>query len=313
MGNKSGFCERGCPYCGLEDIDILVSMSAKKIAEMNWSYHKNYSEMLGINESEKYPIVRCRSCEFVYAQLLPPRAFLAELYDNVITLDTDMARVLERKDLGRRFEYLSILLNLVHDHSDSHPILDYGAGYGQVSAILTSLGIRVVAYDTSERRTSRLKNVSSIVAMDKEEIRRNGPYCAIICDNVLEHVSSPRSLVDLFQETLVPGGILFVSVPSYEGKQINKSLSMIDMSINPWEHLSYFDLQHLDGMMLDCNFVAVHNDEIGRNIDVGLRPEKDFYSKIKNGAASGARIVKYIFNRPIMESVSRRFYRLGLE
>ena len=74
--------------------------------------------------------------------------------------------------------------------------------------------------------------------------------------------------------------------------------------------LSYFDLAHLDKLMLSAGFCPLKQSEIPENVDVGLRPDGYIFSRLKNSIASICRAIAYIIKGEASPSVNRRFYRL---
>ena len=283
---------------------------AKSIAALNWSYQKNYTDILGINEEDEFDIVKCTNCGFLYSRLLPSDQFLAALYDAVINLDSDIATSHSWQESARRCRYISTLVKLLGEYDPATPLLDYGAGYGQTAQILNSVGNSVIAYETSKDRINTLDDGAIIFVRSHDEIRAHAPYAAIICDNVLEHVPDPRLVSSLFCKILRPGGILFVSVPAYEPGQVQTAKSNPDKSLNPWEHLNYFNLKHLDAILSDYGFAALKRNELGENVDIGLRAEAGMPVRLKNSIASVFRMVLYIMTGSSNESVNCRYYRL---
>jgi SAM-dependent methyltransferase len=188
--------------------------------------------------------------------------------------------------------------------------LDYGAGFGQTSMILNSIGSDVIAYDSSAVRIAYLKECGLKVAGSPSEVEQFAPYSAVICDNVLEHVGEPKRLIESFLKNLAPNGILFISVPDCGPKQVAMLRKNPDMSVNPWEHLNYFSLKHLDEMLSSFGFEPLDQIALGERIDLGLRAEYSITRRMKNGLASGMRMIRYMVTGFTVESVSQRFYRL---
>lgn len=104
-------------------------------------------------------------------------------------------------------------------------VLDYGCGQGGVSRFLLSRGFRVVAADidpccehsiregVTAQQNARLEFV--LLDPDVPLPCDNGPFNAIICREVLEHVPDPEAVVRALGALLADGGLLVLSVPSY--------------------------------------------------------------------------------------------------
>lgn len=309
MNSSLSFAPRECPNCGGSNVKRVVSLTANEIVQRNWSYKSNCLDILELEGDSEFEISRCIYCKFLYAPKLPSREFLARLYDQVICLDSVAGLSQSRMDSSRRFKYLSTLVNLIGESTKVRRILDYGAGFGQSASALSSQGFDMVVFEGSEKRVSDLVAQSRKVASCHEEIKELGPYSAVICDNVLEHVPDPRSLVTYFRELLCSNGVLFLSVPSYENYALQKIVESKHMSLNPWEHLNYFDLSHLDYMLSTSGFVAIQSDKLGGEVAIGLRSEERLPVRMLNGFSSSIRLIKYVLTGFGVQNVNCRFYR----
>lgn len=305
--------KRLCPNCNTEPNSLITSLTAQEVADANWSYRDDFATLLKIGAEETFDIVRCNECQFIYTGALPDAEFLHTLYDRVIDLNSDSSRLRYSHDYARRLSYLSTLARLHSDQINDLKMLDYGAGFGQTSRLLAAQGIDVVAFETSALRRNDLAKIPIHVADSKTKIIEQGPYSVVICDNVLEHVPNPKAELAFFKSVIKRGGILFISVPSYEPTELDRLISSQHMSLNPWEHLNYFDVKHLDAMTEEFDWVPLSAAASKSNIDIGLRPEPQLTSRLKNACASAIRLAKFAVNGKSLETVNCRFYRLRVD
>jgi SAM-dependent methyltransferase len=195
--------------------------------------------------------------------------------------------------------------------------MDFGCGFGATTRLLADCGIKTVAYDPSEIRVESVRKrcAEAVVASDLTDLEENGPYTGIILDNVLEHVPDPNSLIKFIGGVLKRGAIVYLSVPSYEEVNIRRLQKDIqrnrlsEMTLNPWEHLSYFDVGHLDGLMEKYNFVPLRRCEVPGPVEIGLRPESAPSRRIRNSIASARRLFSYAISGTTVDGVGDRFYR----
>jgi len=310
MPKSSTFTLRHCQSCDSNSSETLISIKAQDIANNNWSYRKDFDLLLNISGNDTFDIVTCSDCGFIYSKQLPNDTFLNILYDQVIDLKRPHALKLIKHEYPRRLHYLSIVSHLLNDNSENVKVLDFGAGFGQTSKMMQAQGMQVVAYDTSDLRCNELSKSGIRVIKTESEIIENGPYALIICDNVLEHVPNPKMVIELFKLISKTDTILFISVPSYEKENRDYCVSNLDMSLNPWEHLNYFDQKHLDAMLSTHGFFPIPADQLGNNINIGLRHEASLFKRMKNGLATFFRLLSFIRKGVAIESVNSRFYRL---
>lgn len=311
--NKS-FQTRRCPYCNSDNSEVIFYLTAQKFCSINWSYSSKYCELLGIDENDIFTVDRCKECDFIYAGLLPGNLFLEKLYDQVIDLELAGQGRSEIGDYARRLRYMATLVQ-IFENATGIKALDFGSGFGFSSMLLNMIGIEAISFDQSKCRIDLQKTHGLVAFDDLTEVVKRAPYNIIVCDNVLEHVSNIHETVQLFSETITSDGILYISVPSFEYSVIEKLKldvaedKLTDMSLNPWEHLNYYDLLHLDGLMKGHGFVPLKQTELTECVDIGLRNEKQATVRLKNGVASTFRLIEYIIKGSTNNSVNSRFYQ----
>ena len=275
----------------------------------------NYRGLLGLEGKTYFPIDRCLHCGFIYARLLPSAEFLSKVYDLVISAEIAEKASWGLRDLARRTEYIGTLLCLLRD-DHCQTILDFGCGFGATTKLLTDCGIKVVAYDPSPVRVDAVKKrcTEALVTNDLNTVQANAPYAAVILDNVLEHVPQPHLLIEYIGGILGSGAIAYLSVPSYEESTVRRLQGdlqrndLAEMTINPWEHLNYFNIKHLDWLMAKHKMTPLRSYEIP-GVEIGLRPESKLSRRIGNGIATSFRLLWYALSGRATESVQKRFYR----
>lgn len=96
------------------------------------------------------------------------------------------------------------------------PVLDWGCGYGQVSAMLTERGVTVESYDYVEGEPLhevQLRYGGMVAKISGEPVAlpyEDDHFAAVLSCGVLEHVQSPEASLDELHRVLKPGGRLFV-------------------------------------------------------------------------------------------------------
>lgn len=213
---------------------------------------------------------------------------------------------------------LAALMKQSNTEANRATALDFGCGFGRTARLLSELGYSVVAFEPSAVRIAA--NAESSTRIDVvstlEDVMQRAPYSLIIIDNVLEHLPDPRATLNWLTNACSPGATVFVSVPSFEPKIIDRLIrdhqmgSLNNMAVNPWEHLNYFDIASLDRMMAEVGFSPLNKSDLGLRIDVGLRPEKRITSRMLNGLASIKRILDYILHGDTMKTVEERYYKM---
>jgi SAM-dependent methyltransferase len=307
---------RNCPLCRSERRRELFAMSAEDIFAANWSYHRHAIASLRLSPGQSFPIVRCLDCAFVYAGLLPANEFLSTVYDEVIDTVAARAHSFSAASMSSRMLYLSRLLRLLSMDEGRRSILDFGCGFGPTLSLLATVGsVSAMGFDSSALRIEELRTRGFRASNRLEDLDNSAPFHAVILDNVLEHMPDPRQTLDQVAGWCAEDAVVFVGVPEHSAALVEEQRVALgqgrsaSMEINPWEHLNYFDAQHLDALMTGAGFSAVKQAEIPGEVEVGLRAETQFKTRQKNAAASMMRLAKYAWTGALPQNMNARFYR----
>ena len=98
-------------------------------------------------------------------------------------------------------------------------VLDWGCGYGQVSALLEEEGVDVVAFDYREdieaptvEPLERFPEILAQLSPDPVELPfADDSFDTVLSCGVLEHVAHPGGSLDEIHRVLRPGGTFFVT------------------------------------------------------------------------------------------------------
>jgi SAM-dependent methyltransferase len=97
-------------------------------------------------------------------------------------------------------------------------VLDWGAGFGQMTLILNRLGVDPVPYDVIRRKNNLFAQAATEMVFGTDPVRLpfpDGDFDGVLSCGVLEHVSNiPGSVAEVFR-VLKPGGRFFIfNLPS---------------------------------------------------------------------------------------------------
>jgi 2-polyprenyl-3-methyl-5-hydroxy-6-metoxy-1,4-benzoquinol methylase len=137
---------------------------------------------------------------------------------------------MQRQMTGYEFERIAdrkridfIANSLQNSLSSTASILDVGCGNGVISRHLGRFGFNVTGIDVSDKaikKAQSLNNFSNVKFVKKgaeELIAEGAKYDAIICSEVLEHLSNPDALLHVLNKSLSRNGKLIITVPNGKG------------------------------------------------------------------------------------------------
>jgi 2-polyprenyl-3-methyl-5-hydroxy-6-metoxy-1,4-benzoquinol methylase len=102
-------------------------------------------------------------------------------------------------------------------------VLDVGCGNGIISRSLGEHGFNVYGIDISEKAIEKAKQLNKFAhvkfdVLSAEHLISEGKkYNAIICSEVLEHLSEPGDLLKVLYNSISDDGIVIVTVPNGRG------------------------------------------------------------------------------------------------
>lgn len=208
-----------------------------------------------------FPIARCSDCSFVYSKLLLAEEILESVYESVI--DSEICFKYSNSlpvVRGQIRLWDTLAMQLPNSFQGEIKVLDFGAGWGTFLEVVKAPNITVYGYETSKKRIENMKRNNIQTLKNFEEIKKMGPYHVICCNQVLEHVPSPRDVLLLVNEVLALDGLAFFSVPNYHEEILNSQLHALEeekrvpKELNPWEHLNYFTPDNFRKLISQCNF-----------------------------------------------------------
>ncbi len=118
----------------------------------------------------------------------------------------------------------SLIIKKLRNFVPDGEILDFGCGCGNLTVRLAKFGYKVYAVDSSSASLSVVRKkikfsplAKSIKVIDgsyQEIAKLNKKFDAICCGEVLEHIQDDQKVLELFFDSLKPGGKCIITVPA---------------------------------------------------------------------------------------------------
>jgi len=102
-------------------------------------------------------------------------------------------------------------------------VLDVGCGNGIISRGIGAQGFSVYGIDVSDKAIEKARSLTTNpkvtfdVISAEQLVAAGKKYDAVVCSEVLEHLSQPEKLLQVLYQSLSDNGILIVTVPNGKG------------------------------------------------------------------------------------------------
>jgi methionine biosynthesis protein MetW len=185
-------------------------------------------------------------------------------------------------------------------------VLDVGCGTGSLTLIVNhDKRNEVIAIEPDPQRAeeARRRGLKVVAAeLDDAFLAKNGPFDVIIFADVLEHLASPRALLDLAVRGLSPGGLVLISVPNGAHWSVRASLLFGRFDYEP---VGIMDATHL--RWFTARSLKQFVEGAGLKI-IGIRAAAGVNLPVYG--RFGFRFVSFRLRRPVVRLASKLMPRL---
>ena len=212
---------RRCILCDADDTEKIFTFTFDFLVHVR-GMSPEWLSKIGWTPETTSSIVQCRNCRTKYVRDVftnyeeaQEELTEANVQDALLSRNSNKLLLSAEKQIW-------ILYNLLyHTHKQFDrdiALLDYGAGSGRWCNMARAMGVsRVFAYEPYNPYPPQFYskfNFPGIQATRSwDEIASSGPFDAVICNAVFEHLSDPRENVQRILDHLNPGGFLYLHNP----------------------------------------------------------------------------------------------------
>jgi len=208
-------------------------------------------------------IVKCDDCHFLFVSPRPSLEDIQNSYSDENFYDSWLGEgegrlKMWQKRYSRIKQYIGAAIN----------ILDYSAGIGTFMQLAKLDGQNVFGTEFSASAKKISAEQYGIELFDTDYFfssKYNNYFDAITAWHVVEHVISPKSLIENFYKVLKPGGLLFVAVPNAKAKSLktlfakqNMEQAFPKLTMGKEIHLSQFTTETLGRLLKSVGFYILH-------------------------------------------------------
>lgn len=194
-------------------------------------------------------IVKCFDCGLIYCYPRINKETLVKKYKNFVDV------VYEKERVARIENQSQILYNLQKFLPKKGKILDIGAATGAFLQVAKKKGWNVSGIEPSLWATRYAKKYYNLIIKNgtlHQDSFKQKNFDAISLIDVIEHVDSPRKLLESSKLFLKKNGVVVLVTPNYSS-WISKILGERWWHVRP-DHIYYFDIDSLTMLVESLNF-----------------------------------------------------------
>ena len=223
-----------------------------------------------------YVLCSCNACGLAFQKYVPGDSLVAELYNTWIP-GTEQERTSFDLKLDH-YRYLSEQVQFFIQHFGVTPgeldVLDFGFGWADWSRMAMGFGCNVWGVELSEDRANYGRSVG-VRVVDLEALPADKFYF-VNTEQVFEHLTDPRGVLEKLVASTVPGGLIKISVPN--AKTALRKLSRGNFGdLAPQDQMPIAPLEHVN------SFSPESLAEFGRTL--GLKPMRPGFRQLYNSAS----------------------------
>jgi SAM-dependent methyltransferase len=188
------------------------------------------------------PVLRCRTCGFLYSGQVMPKKILADYYANDFASRRHLLG--QRLNAGMNFSALKRILNPPKRIS----ILDAGCGYGFLLRLLRDKWrADVTGVEISKRAVSHAKETLGLAKIYSglAEIPSDQRFDLVTCFEVIEHIQEPVPFLRELLKRVAPGGCLVVMTDNFDSP-VSHGMGCEFPKWIPHSHISHFTPETLE-------------------------------------------------------------------
>lgn len=252
--NKILIDRKSCPSCYSLHRTLLLqqrfdTQGMKSYFEKHYEGRANIERLFDFN----YELAQCADCGLIYQEMIPSEQFLTEIYDEWIPQSAQerLNRQYTIKDYSYIAEQVIFLIQYLKLPMSEIKILDFGLGWSEWANMAKAFGCSVWGTELSTLRCEYAKSIG-ISVVNYEDITQQ-KFTFINTEQVFEHLTEPRKVLEHLVNALEANGIIKISVPDIRKihrkliklKEIDSWPSSDIMPIAPLEHINCFEYKTL--------------------------------------------------------------------
>lgn len=174
----------------------------------------NSDKIYEIINIDRYTVFKCKFCKLIFSTPFPTNEELNVFYQGFLFNPPNFN--IREKLIRTKMNYLQNIFNIENKNSARKTFLDYGGGTGLSFKAATELGLDSYYFDLDKEA---IKFVRENFNLSENNLINDLKYCNItfdfiLSDNVIEHVTDPKTFITDLYNKLNKNGILVIKTPN---------------------------------------------------------------------------------------------------
>jgi len=253
---------RICPICSYNDKSIL--------------YTQNFNNK-SISLMDKYDVVSCNSCGFIFANNIPSQAEFDIYYKEMSKYEFNDKIGEAPESYNHHFikiyNYINNSINSMSIDKDYFSVLDIGCSTGKLLSIFKQNGYNnLLGVDPSDYCIDVLKNNYKIDGIRNSifDFETDRKFNVIILSAVLEHLIDINSFMIKLKDLLKDDGFIFIEVPDIDRFKDYIYAPFQQFSL---EHVNYYSILSLQNLFNKYNLKLFKADNYINSITETYDPD----------------------------------------
>ncbi len=210
-----------CICCGADSCTPIFEYTYDFLAEVRKHDIEDLKRKAWTKNTSE-TIVRCNECgchyiRDVFLRFQDTRMKISDEKAKEIWLRNDSHKNMDARDY-ESWLVRNIVILATEEMKRDIKFLDYGAGSGVASNLARAMGVRdVYAYEPfaayGPENMAKFNFPGIIASRSWEEVKKIGPFDAVVFQSAVEHVTNPRKELETIFNNMTKGGYLFVNNP----------------------------------------------------------------------------------------------------
>lgn len=246
-----------------------------------------------------YRLSQCGDCGLVFQPFVPDSVMLQQIYDHwVDSAEMGLESDLDINDYRYLDEQVQFMLQHLAKPASQIEALDFGFGWGHWARMAMSWGCRVSGVELSQERRERGRSIG--IRLVELDALPSEAFDFINTEQVFEHLTNPREVLQRLSAALRPKGLLKISVPD-AAAALNKLKSTLSFSaLDPQEQMAVAPLEHVNAF--------TKSSLLAFGQSVGLRPIRPSLRSMYNASSGWLELTRALrlLARPVYRHVLNR-------